>query len=195
MNEYLRYYHEDRTHLTLEKSTPAHRHGAKNSDAGSYPGQDLAGCITATIWPPESALPAFLMNLQGQQLTVPARLSRSTGSSFSDFPVINRLLPLKNRSQTCLRIREPGPFPPWMLFWRNTGNFCLLLRTHGQSPNRRSYRSDLAVMELKHVLTTREISQIPLLLDPPGAMHGSCGRIGSELERSWDRSGKLVAAP
>jgi putative transposase len=35
MNAYVRYYHEDRTHLTLKKSTPAHRHGAKNSDAGS----------------------------------------------------------------------------------------------------------------------------------------------------------------
>jgi putative transposase len=35
MNEYVRYYDEDRTHLTLEKSTPAGRHGAKNPDAGS----------------------------------------------------------------------------------------------------------------------------------------------------------------
>jgi putative transposase len=35
MNEYVRYYHEDRTHLALEKSTPAGRHGAKNPDAGS----------------------------------------------------------------------------------------------------------------------------------------------------------------
>jgi putative transposase len=35
MKEYISYYHEDRTHLTLEKGNPAHRHGAKNSDAGS----------------------------------------------------------------------------------------------------------------------------------------------------------------
>jgi hypothetical protein len=35
---------------------------------GSYPCQDSAGCITATIWPPESALRAFRMNLEDQQL-------------------------------------------------------------------------------------------------------------------------------
>lgn len=35
MKEYVRYYHEDRTHLTLEKSTPTGRHGAKNPDGGS----------------------------------------------------------------------------------------------------------------------------------------------------------------
>jgi hypothetical protein len=64
---------------------------------GSYPGQDLAGCITATIWPPESALPAFRMNLQGQQLIdCTCELVTEHGSGFSDFPVINRLLPLKS---------------------------------------------------------------------------------------------------
>jgi putative transposase len=35
MNEYVRYYHEDRTHLALEKRTPAGRHGANNPDASS----------------------------------------------------------------------------------------------------------------------------------------------------------------
>ena len=35
MNEYVKYYDEDRMHLTLEKSTPAGRHGAKNPDTGS----------------------------------------------------------------------------------------------------------------------------------------------------------------
>jgi putative transposase len=33
-NEYIHYYHEDRTHLALGKRTPAGRHRAKNPDAG-----------------------------------------------------------------------------------------------------------------------------------------------------------------
>jgi putative transposase len=33
MNEYIRYYHEDRTHLALKKKTPAGRPAAKRSDA------------------------------------------------------------------------------------------------------------------------------------------------------------------
>jgi hypothetical protein len=35
MNEYISYYHEDRTHLALEKETLAGRVTAKNSGAGS----------------------------------------------------------------------------------------------------------------------------------------------------------------
>jgi putative transposase len=35
MNEYISYYHEDRTHLALEKRTPAGRHRANNPGAGS----------------------------------------------------------------------------------------------------------------------------------------------------------------
>ena len=35
MNEYIRYYHEDRTHLTLAKGTPAGREAVSNSGAGS----------------------------------------------------------------------------------------------------------------------------------------------------------------
>ena len=35
MNEYISYCHEDRTHLALEKRTPAGRHRANNPDAGS----------------------------------------------------------------------------------------------------------------------------------------------------------------
>ena len=35
MNEYISYYHEDRTHIALEKETPAGRVTAKNSGAGS----------------------------------------------------------------------------------------------------------------------------------------------------------------
>jgi transposase InsO family protein len=34
MREYVRYYHEDRTHLALAKGTPAGREGAKNSEVG-----------------------------------------------------------------------------------------------------------------------------------------------------------------
>ena len=33
MSEYVRYYHEDRTHLALEKKTPADRVTAENTDA------------------------------------------------------------------------------------------------------------------------------------------------------------------
>ena len=35
MSEYINYYHEDRTHLALEKRTPAGRRRANNPDAGS----------------------------------------------------------------------------------------------------------------------------------------------------------------
>ena len=35
MNEYVRYYHEDRTHLALAKGTPAGRATVSNSDARS----------------------------------------------------------------------------------------------------------------------------------------------------------------
>jgi len=35
MSEYIRYYHDDRTHLALEKGTPAGRTAAKGSGAGS----------------------------------------------------------------------------------------------------------------------------------------------------------------
>jgi len=35
MNEYVRYYHEDRTHLGLEKQTPSCREAATDSDADS----------------------------------------------------------------------------------------------------------------------------------------------------------------
>ena len=34
MNEYLRYYHEDRTHFALAKGTPGGREAEKNPDAG-----------------------------------------------------------------------------------------------------------------------------------------------------------------
>jgi transposase InsO family protein len=32
MNEFVRYYHDDRTHLGLEKQTPARRNAAENTD-------------------------------------------------------------------------------------------------------------------------------------------------------------------
>jgi hypothetical protein len=35
MNEHIRYYHEDRTHLALAKGTPAGREAASNSEVGS----------------------------------------------------------------------------------------------------------------------------------------------------------------
>src|ERR1039458_407026 len=34
MNEYVRYYHDDRTHLALDKGTPAGREAEKNPDPG-----------------------------------------------------------------------------------------------------------------------------------------------------------------
>ena len=35
MNEYVRYYHEDRTHLALAKGTPAGRQAGENSGESS----------------------------------------------------------------------------------------------------------------------------------------------------------------
>ena len=35
MNEYVRYYHDDRTHLALAKETPAGRTAVSNSKTGS----------------------------------------------------------------------------------------------------------------------------------------------------------------
>ena len=35
MGEYVRYYHDDRTHLALEKGTPAGREAVKSVEAGS----------------------------------------------------------------------------------------------------------------------------------------------------------------
>jgi hypothetical protein len=34
MGEYVRYYHEDRTHLSLKKETPASRTAVENPNAG-----------------------------------------------------------------------------------------------------------------------------------------------------------------
>jgi transposase InsO family protein len=47
MNEYVRYYHEDRTHLGLEKQTPAGREAATDSDADSrvIACRDSVACI------------------------------------------------------------------------------------------------------------------------------------------------------
>jgi putative transposase len=47
VHEYIRYYHDDRTHLRLDKGTPGGR------KAGSSRRQGLAVCITATILPLE----------------------------------------------------------------------------------------------------------------------------------------------
>jgi transposase InsO family protein len=35
MNEYVRYYHDDRTHLALAKGTPAGREAAKSGEVGN----------------------------------------------------------------------------------------------------------------------------------------------------------------
>ena len=51
MKNYLRYYHEDRTHLGLGKDTPEGRVVASASPSGSKiisRCPDLVGCITAT---------------------------------------------------------------------------------------------------------------------------------------------------
>lgn len=51
MNEYVRYYHEDRTHLALAKGMPADREATKNSDAGCgvVSTTRLGGCTIAPI--------------------------------------------------------------------------------------------------------------------------------------------------
>ena len=58
MNEYVRYYHEDRTHLALAKGTPAGREAEASSTeiAESYRCQGSAACIIATTEPPELLL-------------------------------------------------------------------------------------------------------------------------------------------
>jgi putative transposase len=64
MREYVRYYHEDRTHLALSKGTPSTREAEKDPKTGcrviSMPRlgglhhrYNLAACIIATIWRPE----------------------------------------------------------------------------------------------------------------------------------------------
>jgi putative transposase len=56
MADYIRYYHEDRTHLALEKRTPADRPVIENpcpsAEFSLCP--DSATCIIATIWRPET---------------------------------------------------------------------------------------------------------------------------------------------
>jgi len=51
MNEYIRYYNDDRTHLALTKGTRAGRQAVKNPTRiiTSCQCQGLAGCIIATI--------------------------------------------------------------------------------------------------------------------------------------------------
>ena len=58
MSEYVRYYHDDRTHLALEKKTPAGREDEIHLGAGckviSMP--DSVACIIAMAAPPELPL-------------------------------------------------------------------------------------------------------------------------------------------
>ena len=56
MSEYVRYYHEDRTHLALEKETPMGRVRAGKPDTSCqfYPCQSSVVSIIAMIWPPSS---------------------------------------------------------------------------------------------------------------------------------------------
>ena len=55
MTEYVRYYHDDRTHLGLDKQTPAGRKTAEGTTAEpkSFPCRGSAACIIATISRPE----------------------------------------------------------------------------------------------------------------------------------------------
>jgi hypothetical protein len=77
---------------------------------GSYPCQDSAGCITATIWPRELALRAFRMHLEDQQPVKCLRTCPGALGAVSDYPVIDRPFSAENRSKACLQIRAPGPF-------------------------------------------------------------------------------------
>ena len=51
--EYVRYHHEDRTHLGLEKETPDRRIRSVAS-VGSFHRSDSEGCTIVTIEPPSS---------------------------------------------------------------------------------------------------------------------------------------------
>jgi len=52
MAQYVRYYHEDRTHLGLAKDTPAGRRTAIPSTVETKfaPSLGLADCTTVTLW-------------------------------------------------------------------------------------------------------------------------------------------------
>jgi putative transposase len=62
MNEYVHYYHEDRTHLALAKGTPAGRETGMRPVDGCKPVsiQDSVVCIIATTWSPELSLRPIL---------------------------------------------------------------------------------------------------------------------------------------
>jgi hypothetical protein len=61
MNEYISYYHEDRTHLALEKETPAGRVTAKNRvqavELSSCRGSAVCTIVTTSL--PKSSLCNF----------------------------------------------------------------------------------------------------------------------------------------
>jgi transposase InsO family protein len=48
LSEYIRYYHEDRTHLGLGKATPENRIPSRGSGAASFLSRGSAACIIGT---------------------------------------------------------------------------------------------------------------------------------------------------
>ena len=67
MNEYVRYYHDDRTHLALGEGNAMRvvkRRRIPMLVAGSSPCQGSAACIIATIWLPEFLLRTFRLGVE-----------------------------------------------------------------------------------------------------------------------------------
>src|ERR1035437_1967672 len=87
-----------------------------------YRCQDLAVCIIATTWLPESALRSTLKEREDNRREMCAcRLCSLRFAAFSlCFSVTERLPPAENYFQDDRRVRESGPFCLRMGFWRGT---------------------------------------------------------------------------
>ena len=112
MNDYVRYYHDDWTHLALAKGTPTCREAANDLGAGSkfiamprlgglHYRYDLAAC--GRIVHGDSAIHDS------------PRLHCALRSPNASFPV-------ENHFQNHRFIRGAGPFSTRMEFWRGTGS-------------------------------------------------------------------------
>jgi len=124
MREYARYYHEDRTHISLAKETPVGREAATSTDAGcrvvSMP--RLGACIIGTVWLHEAHL---RLTSREMKMTDSRSVSADGMCSVLCFQVPSkpRSPDRKLRQSICilcsLRLRS-GAFSAQMEFWRGT---------------------------------------------------------------------------
>ena len=124
MTEYVRYYHEDRTHLALAKGTPAGREAVSNPclGAATIAMPRLAACIIATIWPLESDIRSILN--ESEQEPREACAFRSRTLPFSAFStrssVIEQFHPPGNCLHNHIQRRMSCSFCTRMEYWRGT---------------------------------------------------------------------------